>query len=158
MKKHIFRGIGFWPFFYTQFFGAFNDNILKNTVGILIAYKAYSVGGISPEQMVSLRGGIFILPFFLFSAIAGQLADKYSKTKLIRIVKALEIAIMILGMVGFIYENILLLLIALFLMGVHSTLFGPVKYSILPHLLNSDELIAGNAYIETGTFISILLA
>jgi len=157
MKKHIFRGIGFWPFFYTQFFGAFNDNILKNTVGILIAYKAYSVGGISPEQMVSLCGGIFILPFFLFSAIAGQLADKYSKTKLIRIVKALEIAIMILGMVGFIYENILLLLIALFLMGVHSTLFGPVKYSILPHLLNSDELIAGNAYIETGTFIAILL-
>ncbi len=154
---HIFRGRGFWPFFYTQFFGAFNDNAFKNAIGILIAYKAYSIGGISPEQMVSLCGGIFILPFFLFSAIAGQLADKFSKPKLIRIIKAVEIAIMILGMFGFIYENMILLLMALFLMGVHSTLFGPVKYSILPHLLNSDELITGNAYVESGTFIAILL-
>jgi 1-acyl-sn-glycerol-3-phosphate acyltransferase len=157
MGTHIFRGRGFWPFFYTQFFGAFNDNAFKNAIGILIAYKAYSIGGISPEQMVSLCGGIFILPFFLFSAIAGQLADKFSKPKLIRIVKALEIAIMILGMFGFIYENMILLLMALFLMGIHSTLFGPVKYSILPHLLNSDELITGNAYVESGTFIAILL-
>jgi 1-acyl-sn-glycerol-3-phosphate acyltransferase len=157
MSAHIFRGRGFWPFFYTQFFGAFNDNVFKNAIGILIAYKAYSIGGISPEQMVSLCGGIFILPFFLFSAIAGQLADKFSKPKIIRIVKALEIAIMILGMFGFVYDNIIILLIALFLMGVHSTLFGPVKYSILPHLLRSDELITGNAYVESGTFIAILL-
>jgi len=154
---HIFRERGFWPFFYTQFFGAFNDNVFKNAIGILIAYKAYSIGGISPEQMVSLSGGIFILPFFLFSAIAGQLADKYPKPRLIRFVKALEIAIMIMGMSGFIYENLILLLVALFLMGLHSTLFGPVKYSILPHLLHSDELITGNAYVETGTFIAILL-
>jgi 1-acyl-sn-glycerol-3-phosphate acyltransferase len=157
VSLHIFRERGFWPFFYTQFFGAFNDNVFKNAIGILIAYKAYSIGGISPEQMVSLSGGIFILPFFLFSAIAGQLADKYPKPRLIRFVKALEIAIMILGMVGFIYENLILLLVALFLMGLHSTLFGPVKYSILPHLLHSDELITGNAYVETGTFIAILL-
>ncbi|HVO68022.1 MAG TPA: MFS transporter [Syntrophales bacterium] len=157
MGTRVFRDRGFWPFFYTQFFGAFNDNTFKNAIGILIAYKSYSLGSISPEQMVSLCGGIFILPFFLFSAISGQLADKYSKHRLIRIVKALEIVIMILGLFGFIYENIVLLLVALFLMGLHSTLFGPVKYSILPHLLHSDELITGNAYVETGTFIAILL-
>ena len=157
MSSPVFRNRGFWPFFFTQFSGAFNDNVFKNAIGILIAYRAYSIGGISPEQMVSLCGGIFILPFFLFSAISGQLADKFSKPALIRIIKALEIAIMTLGMIGFIYENIFLLLFALFLMGFHSTLFGPVKYSILPHLLQSDELITGNAYVETGTFIAILL-
>jgi hypothetical protein len=107
--------------------------------------------------MVSLCGGIFILPFFLFSAISGQLADKFSKPKLIRMVKALEIAIMGLGLFGFVSENMVLLLAALLLMGLHSTLFGPVKYSILPHILDSDELITGNAYVETGTFIAILL-
>ena len=157
MSLHIFRARGFWPFFYTQFCGAFNDNVFKNAIGILIAYKAYSIGGISPEQMVSLSGGIFILPFFLFSAIAGQIADKFSKDLIIRIVKALEIVIMILGMMGFIYENLILLLVTLFFMGLQSTFFGPVKYSILPHLLQSDELITGNAYVETGTFIAILL-
>ena len=157
MSARIFKARGFWPFFYTQFFGAFNDNVLKNAMAILITYKAYSIGGISPEQMVSLCGGIFILPFFLFSAISGQLADKFSKPKLIRVVKALEIAIMCLGLLGFANENIMLLLVALFLMGLHSTLFGPVKYSILPHILHSDELITGNAYVETGTFIAILL-
>ena len=157
MSARIFKARGFWPFFYTQFFGAFNDNVLKNAMAILITYKAYSIGGISPEQMVSLCGGIFILPFFLFSAISGQLADKFSKPKLIRVVKALEIAIMSLGLLGFVNESIMLLLVALFLMGLHSTLFGPVKYSILPHILHSDELITGNAYVETGTFIAILL-
>ena len=157
MSAHNFKARGFWPFFFTQFFGAFNDNVLKNALAILITYKAYSIGGISPEQMVSLCGGIFILPFFLFSAISGQLADKFSKPKLIRVVKALEIAIMSVGLFGFVNENIMLLLVALFLMGLHSTLFGPVKYSILPHILQSDELITGNAYVETGTFIAILL-
>ena len=157
MTAQIFRDRGFWPFFYTQFFGAFNDNAFKNAIGILIAYKAYSIGSISPEQMVSLSGGIFILPFFLFSAISGQLADKFSNRKIIRIVKAFEVVIMFVGMLGFIYENIVLLLTALFFMGLHSTLFGPVKYSILPHLLHSDELVRGNAYVETGTFIAILL-
>jgi len=157
MRTRIFRDRGFWPFFYTQFLGAFNDNVLKNAMAILITYKAYSIGGIAVEQMVSLCGGIFILPFFLFSAISGQLADKFSKPKLIRVVKAIEIAIMSLGMLGFLQGNIILLLVALFLMGLHSTLFGPVKYSILPHLLQSDELVTGNAYVETGTFIAILL-
>ena len=157
MSAHNFKARGFWPFFFTQFSGAFNDNVLKNALAILITYKAYSIGGISPEQMVSLCGGIFILPFFLFSAISGQLADKFSKPKLIRVVKALEIAIMSVGLLGFVNENIMLLLVALFLMGLHSTLFGPVKYSILPHILQSDELITGNAYVETGTFIAILL-
>jgi 1-acyl-sn-glycerol-3-phosphate acyltransferase len=157
MEKRTFSSRGFWPFFHTQFFGAFNDNVLKNSLGILIAYRAYTLGGIPPEQMVSLCGGIFILPFFLFSAIAGQMADKYAKTTLIRIVKAIEVGIMGLALIGYVGEHILLLLLALFLMGCHSTLFGPVKYSILPHLLDPGELITGNAYVETGTFIAILL-
>jgi MFS family permease len=125
----LFQRTGILAFLLHAVLRRLNDNVFKYTIGILIAYKAYTIGGISSEQMVSLSGGIFILPFFLFSAIAGQLADKYSKTRLIRIVKALEIAIMVLSMIGFIYDDISLLLTALFLMGTHSTLFGPVKYS-----------------------------
>jgi 1-acyl-sn-glycerol-3-phosphate acyltransferase len=157
MSPRSFRAKGFWPFFFLQFLGAFNDNVLKNALAILIAYRSFTLGGIAPEQMVSLCGGIFILPFFLFSAISGQLADKFSKPGLIRVVKVVEIAVMGLALLGFLREDILLLLAALFMMGVHSTLFGPVKYSILPHLLDPDELITGNAYVETGTFVAILL-
>ena len=147
----------FWPVFLTQFLGAFNDNVFKNAIGILIAYKAYTLAGLSPEQMVSLCSGIFILPFFLFSGLAGELADKYRKPRIMQAVKLFEIAIMMLGLTGFVQDNLALLLIGLFLMGIHSTLFGPVKYSILPHLLHPDELVAGNAYVETATFIAILL-
>ena len=107
--------------------------------------------------MVSLCGGIFILPFFLFSGISGQLADKFRKPQIMQWVKLFEITVMVLGLVGFVQNNIVLLLFGLFLMGIHSSLFGPVKYSILPHLLHPDELVAGNAYVETGTFIAILL-
>ena len=157
MSIRLLKDRRFWPLFWTQFFGAFNDNLFKNGIAILITYKSYTVGSISPEQMVSLCGGLFILPFFLFSAISGQLADKFRKPVLIRIIKIMEIAIMILGMYGFISENIYILLSALFFMGIHSTLFGPLKYSIIPGILNEDELVAGNAYIESGTFVAILL-
>ncbi len=155
--KNILFDRRFWPVFLTQFLGAFNDNVFKNAIGILIAYKAYTLAGLSPEQMVSLCGGIFILPFFLFSGLAGELADKYRKPRIMQAVKLLEVAIMILGLIGFVRGNLELLLIGLFLMGIHSSLFGPVKYSILPHLLHPDELVAGNAYVETATFIAILL-
>jgi len=157
MSIRLLKDRRFWPLFWTQFSGAFNDNLFKNGIAILITYRSYTVGGISPEQMVSLCGGLMILPFFLFSAVSGQLADKFRKPVLIRIIKIMEIFIMILGMYGFITENIYMLLTALFCMGVHSTLFGPLKYSIIPSILNEDELVAGNAYIESGTFIAILL-
>ncbi|MGE5405418.1 MAG: MFS transporter [Candidatus Saccharibacteria bacterium] len=157
MNKNILTDRRFWPLFFTQFFGALNDNLFKNAIAILITYKALSIGKFSPEQMVTLSSGIFILPFFIFSAISGQLADKFRKPIIIRFVKLFEICIMIIGMLGFVMENLTLLLCGLFMMGIHSTLFGPVKYSILPNLLRDDELVTGNAYVETGTFIAILI-
>lgn len=147
----------FFPLFWTQFSAAFNDNFLKNAMIILITFKAANVAGIAPAEMVSVAGGIFILPFFLFSATAGQLADKYEKSRLIRIIKAAEIAIMVLATVGFLTEHFVFLLIVLFLMGLHSTFFGPLKFSILPQCLSEHELVGGNALIEAGTFLSILI-
>jgi MFS family permease len=140
-----------------MFLGAFNDNFLKNALIILIAFKAHQVLGMGPSQMVVLAGGIFILPFFLFSATSGQIADKFEKTKIIHLIKFAEILIMALACYGFIYEQFAFLMLVLFLMGTHSAFFGPVKYSILPQHLNADEILAGNALIEAGTFLAILL-
>ncbi len=147
----------FCPLFWTQFFGAFNDNFLKNALVILITFKATQIFGIPANEMVPVAGGIFILPFFLFSATAGQLADKYDKTKIIHIIKLVEIGIMLLASIGFLTGHYVLLFIVLFLMGLHSTFFGPIKYSILPQHLSSAELVGGNALIEAGTFLAILL-
>jgi 1-acyl-sn-glycerol-3-phosphate acyltransferase len=147
----------FWPMFWTQFLGAFNDNFFKNALVILIAYKAVQVGGFDAQQMVALAGGLFILPFFLFSAVAGQMADRFSKSAFIPWIKTAEIAVMSLAAVGFLAESITLLLVVLFLMGLQSALFGPVKFGILPQLLGKDELVAGNALVEMGTFLAILL-
>ncbi len=147
----------FFPLFWTQFFGALNDNFLKNALVILIAFKASNVMGLPSSEMVSLAGGIFILPFFLFSATAGQLADKYEKGKLIRIIKLVEIGIMALATYGLVQTQFEFLLIVLFLMGLHSTFFGPLKFSILPQHLKQKELIGGNALIEAGTFLAILI-
>ncbi len=141
----------------TQFWGAFNDNVFKNALVILITFKAISIGPISGEQMVALCGGIFILPFFLFSAISGQICDKYSKSTICRLVKYAEIFIMIMGAIAFMVESIYLLIFILFLMGLQSTFFGPVKYSILPELLKDKDLVEGTALVEMGTFVSILL-
>ncbi len=145
------------PLFWTQFFGAFNDNVLKNALVLLITYQAANVMGVSAAKMVSLSGGIFILPFFLFSATAGQLADKFEKRLVIRWIKFTEVMIMILATVGFVTTQFEFLLIVLFMMGMHSTFFGPLKYSILPQILHSDELVGGNALVESGTFLAILL-
>lgn len=156
---HQFSLLGqrrFLPFFITQFLGAFNDNLFKITLVLLVTYSGiYSEGTIN--LLANVANGLFILPFFLFSATFGQLADKLEKTILIRAVKLLELAIMLLASVGFYYHNLTLLLSALFLMGTHSTLFGPVKYAILPQHLHRDELIGGNGLIEMGTFVAILL-
>lgn len=147
----------FAPIFWTQFFGAFNDNVLRNALAILITMKSLSLGSISSSQMVALCGGIFILPFFLFSATAGQFADKVSKSRLVFWVKVWELTLMVLASYGFVSENLLILLATLFMTGLQSTFFGPVKYSILPHLLGEEELVSGTAQVEMGTFLSILL-
>ncbi len=147
----------FAPLFWTQFLGAFNDNLYKNALIILVTINAASYTSISVELLIPLSGGLFILPFFLFSALAGQLADKFEKSKLIRFIKIGEICIMLLAAIGFYFENIWYLLAVLFFMGCQSSLFGPVKYSILPQHLSEEGLLKGNAVIEMGTFLAILL-
>ncbi len=152
----LLRERRFLPFFCTQFLGAFNDNVYKNALVIMLAFHAASITAISSGMLVNLCAGLFILPFFLFSATAGQLADKYEKSAIIRYVKLFEIAIMVIGAVGFMHKDLALLIAALFLMGLHSTIFGPVKYSILPQQLQADEIVGGNGMIEMGTFLAIL--
>jgi 1-acyl-sn-glycerol-3-phosphate acyltransferase len=153
----LLRQRRFAPFFWTQFLGAGNDNIYKNALVIFVAYQAAALSTIDSNTLVNLAAGIFILPFVLLSATAGQLADKYEKARLIRYIKVLEIAIMLIGLAGFWQRNLTLLFLALGLMGVHSTLFGPVKYAILPQTLAPRELIGGNGLVEMGTFVAILL-
>ncbi len=153
----MFLSRRYFPLFITQFLGAFNDNFLKNAMVMLITFSGAKVFGFDPAQMVTLTGGIFILPFFIFSATAGQLSDLYDKAAIARWVKVSEIAIMIIAGIGFLIPSFELLLVSLFFMGVHSAFFGPMKYSILPQLLKEEELVAGNAYIEAATFLAILL-
>jgi len=147
----------FLPFFLTQVLGAFNDNVFKNALIILVTFGVANLSTADTNLYVNLAGGLFILPFFLFSATAGQLAEKFDKATMIRWIKLLEITIMCLGFVGFVYHSLPLLFTGLLLMGLHSTLFGPVKYSILPQQLEDDELVGGNALVESGTFLAILL-
>ena len=156
-QLHLLTTKRFLPMFLTQFLGAFNDNLFKNALVIMVAFKASAVLGLPASQAVVLAGGVFILPFFLFSATSGQIADKYEKSKLIRLTKVVEIVVMGLAALGFIYANIELLFLVLFLMGAQSTLFGPVKYSILPQHLRENEVVGGNALVEAGTFLAILI-
>ena len=146
----------FLPFFLTQFFGAGNDNVFKFAFTVLATYSAAEWGGMEPKSAGAVIGGIFILPFVLFSATAGQLADKYDKAALIRFVKNLEIAIMLAIAAGFVGKFVALLFAGVFLMGLHSTLFGPVKYAYLPQHLREAELVGGNGMVEMGTFVAIL--
>ncbi len=146
----------FRPFFLTQLAGAFNDNLYKNGLTIFIAFQAASVSQEESNTLVNIAAGLFILPFFLFSPIAGQLADKHEKSMLIRRIKLLEIAIMLLGATAFMLQSPAMLVAMLFLMGTQSALFGPVKYSLLPQALKPAELVGGNAMVEFGTFIAIL--
>lgn len=153
----LFKTRRFSPFFATQFLGAFNDNLFKNALIVLITFQTAQWSSLSPGLLVNLAAGIFILPFFLFSATAGQLADKYDKALLSRLVKGLEIAIVLLIGLGFWLQSLSLLMVCLFLLGLQSTLFGPVKYALLPQHLHAHELVGGNALVEAGTFVSILL-
>ena len=144
----------FGPFFATQFLGAFNDNVFKNALIVLLTFQTVQWTSLQPELLANLAAGIFILPFFLFSATAGQLADKYDKATLARVVKVLEMAIMAIAALGFHWHSLNLLLGALFLLGLHSTLFGPVKYAILPQHLREDELVGAGALLKTGLFVA----
>jgi len=153
----LFHSKRFLPLFLTQFLGAFNDNLLKNALVMLVTYQVAVRTGDNAQVLVTLAAGLFILPFFLFSATAGQLADKCDRAQLTRIIKVAEIAIMAIAIVGFATQSVWLLLFALFCMGVHSTFFGPIKYALLPQHLSDDELLPANAYIEAGTFLAILL-
>lgn len=143
----------FAPYFLTQFLGAFNDNVFKNALVILLTFKI--VSGHS-AILVNLAAVIFILPFFLFSPLAGQIADKFEKSALIRKIKWVEIGIMSVGVIALYLNSITMLLAVLFMMGTQSTFFGPIKYSILPQHLREDELMSGNALVEAGTFLAIL--
>lgn len=147
----------FAPFFVTQFLGALNDNVFRNGLVILITVQGVLVAGMNHSQLANIAGALFILPFFLFSAIAGQLADKFEKSMLMRRIKLLEIGLMTIAAFAFVMENYALLLFVLFLMGCQSTLFGPVKYAYLPQQLITEELIGGNALVETGTYVAIIL-
>ncbi|MCW8334647.1 MFS transporter [Vibrio paucivorans] len=156
-QSSLLRQRRFLPYFITQFFGAFNDNIFKNVLLLFVAFAGAGVLPISSNLFINLAAGLFILPFFLFSASAGVLADKYEKSWFIRKVKLVEVGIMCLGAIGFITESYGILLLLLFLMGTQSAFFGPVKYALLPQQLKSDELVPGNALVETGTFLAILI-
>lgn len=147
----------FAPFFWTQFCGAFNDNVFKNSLMLTLAFHAGNVAKGESDILMNLAAGLFILPFFLFSATAGQIADKFDKSKIIRIIKIAEIMIMICAAFAFYYRSNSALLFLLFLMGMHSAFFGPVKYSIIPQHLESHEIIGGNALVEMGTFVAILI-
>jgi MFS family permease len=146
----------FAPLFATQFLGAFNDNFYKTAMLFLITYTLLAGDTAAAAQWVTIAGGVFILPFFLFSALAGEIADAYDKARLVRIIKAAEIAIMLVGAAALTAGSIPLLLAVLFAMGLHSTFFGPIKYAILPQHLGARELLAGTGFVEAGTFIAIL--
>ncbi|MFY7857546.1 MAG: MFS transporter [Rubrivivax sp.] len=146
----------FAPFFWVQFLGAGNDNVFKFAFTVLVTYQI-QVSWLPPAMAGLVIGALFILPFLLFSATSGQLADKHDKAQLIRFVKTLEIAIMALAGWGFMQRNVPVLLACVFLMGLHSTLFGPVKFAYLPQHLNERELTGGNGMVEMGTFVAILL-
>ena len=152
----LLRQRRFAPFFWTQFLGAANDNVFKFAFTVLVTYRL-SVDWMKPEMAGLVIGAVFILPFLLFSATAGQLADKYDKAFMARMVKNLEILIMLLGAVGLLQGQVALLLGCIFLLGLHSTIFGPVKYAYLPQHLSAAELTGGNGMVEMGTFVAILL-
>ena len=147
----------FAPFFGVQFLGALNDNVFKQGLVILLAYQTVSFTTLQSDVLQNLAQALFILPFFIFSASAGQLADKYEKSRLISITVLIELCVMVFGAIGLFLRSLELLLVALFLSGTQSALFGPVKYAILPQHLREEELVGGNALVETGTSIAILV-
>ena len=152
---HLLRSRRFLPIFVTQFLGAFNDNLFRTAMVLLVIYGIYKDAA-QEATFSAVAGGLFILPFFLLSALAGQLADSTDKARMVRLVKSAEILIMIFGAAGLLLHNVPLLLVALTAMGIHSTFFGPIKYAILPQHLGPDEVLGGTGLVEAGTYIGIL--
>ncbi|MDX1352245.1 MAG: MFS transporter, partial [Thiomicrorhabdus sp.] len=146
----------FYPLFWVQFLGAFNDNLFKNAMVMLITFKLTDSAS-DTGLLITLAAGLFILPFFIFSAFAGQIADHYPKSMLIKKIKLAEILIMLMGAMALLNQNLWLLFITLFLMGSQSAFFGPIKYSILPEVLQETALIKGNGLFSGSTFLAILL-
>lgn len=158
MSYHLLQGkTPFRSLFVTQFMGALNDNLLKNALVVLVTYKGVSLWGLDAQALVALSGGIFILPFFLLSTTSGYLADGLQRASIVRAVKIAEVLIMLLASMAFLFSHFSFLLLALGLMGIHSTFFGPVKYSLIPDLVPETEIVGGNALIEMGTFLAILI-
>ena len=152
----LMREKRFLPFFCTQFLGALNDNVFKTALITMAVFHTSDLTMLDGAVLATLLPGVFILPFFLFSATAGQIADKFEKSQLIRLVKIFEVVLMLFAAIGFLFHVFWLLILALFMMGMHSTLFGPVKYAYLPQHLAEAELVGGNGLVEMGTFVAIL--
>jgi acyl-[acyl-carrier-protein]-phospholipid O-acyltransferase/long-chain-fatty-acid--[acyl-carrier-protein] ligase len=152
----LLRTRRFGPIFAVQFLGAFNDNLLKFALLFLASFGLYAAEPGKTEMLATVATGLFILPYFLFSALAGQIADASDKATLVRLIKAAEIFIMLFGLLGFWLQSVPILLATLFLMGLQSTIFGPVKYSILPQHLAEREIMGGTGLIQAGTFVAIL--
>ena len=153
----LLRQRRFAPFFLTQFLGAANDNVFKYAFTLLVTFRTAEFSRLEPSQAVNLIAGLFILPFLLFSATSGQLSDKFEKARVMRLVKLLEVGIMSLAAGGFYFQSFVVLCLCTLLMGLHSTLFGPVKFAFLPERLAPNELVGGNGLVEMGTFVAILL-
>lgn len=154
---HLLFSRRFMPLFATMFLGAFNDNLFRTALVTYVTFRATGIAEETKLLMVSLAVGLFMLPYFLFSATAGQLTDKYHKHQIIRLTKIAEIVIMSLAAIGFLTGHIIALIGLLFLMGAQSTFFGPAKYSVMPDHLKEEELLGGNGLMEAGTFMAILL-
>ena len=154
---YLFSKRRFLPFFITQFLGALNDNLFKNALLVIVVSTAVTSADSNTNFITNLAAGLFILPFFLFSTMAGHLADRFDKAYLIRRIKFAEIILMLVGCFSLIQGNITLMLGVLFLLGVQSAFFGPIKYAIIPQHVSNDELLAANAQVGMGTFVSILL-
>jgi acyl-[acyl-carrier-protein]-phospholipid O-acyltransferase/long-chain-fatty-acid--[acyl-carrier-protein] ligase len=153
----LLRARRFGPLFVSQFCGAINDNLLKSALGTLLTYRLAVAGGFDAQTLVMIASAAFIAPYFLFSALAGGLADRFDKAVIARWIKVTEVAIMAIGGIGLMLEHVAFLIFSLFLLGVHSTAFGPIKYALLPQHLRAGELVAGNALVEAGTFLGILV-
>lgn len=157
-NSKILNSHKFLPLFIIQFLNALNDNILKNAILVMITYQSFKLFGLSSELSVNIVALMFILPFFLFSATGGKIGDAYCKVKLIKVIKYCEVLIIMIAAIGFFTKNLKILIVALVAMGIHSTFFGPIKYSILPQYISDRKaLLLANGYIEFGTFIAVLL-
>lgn len=157
-RLYLFRDIRFLPIFIVQFCGCLNDNVLKNALIILITYQlSNQLTTVSAPILILFANTIFVLPFVIFASIAGQVSDKYERSSLVKIIKLFEIIIILFAIYGFIQSSLVILFLSILFMGIHSTFFGPIKYSVLPDHLHKSELLGANGFVEAGTFISILI-